>query len=93
VSAVRRVLGGEVYLSRKMSSWFLERIVIPGAKGVGQQRRAQRGKGGHGEELLPQRHREHGDEGILKILKWDPKRAFNFLPFFFRNSVFSVSLW
>jgi DNA-binding CsgD family transcriptional regulator len=36
VSAVRRVLGGEVYLSTKMSSWFLERIVIPGAKGVGQ---------------------------------------------------------
>jgi DNA-binding NarL/FixJ family response regulator len=44
VSAVRRVLGGEVYLSRKMSSWFLERIVIPGAKGVGQQRRAQKGE-------------------------------------------------
>jgi DNA-binding NarL/FixJ family response regulator len=36
VSAVRRVLGGEVYLSRKMSSLLLERIVIPGAKGVGQ---------------------------------------------------------
>ncbi|MEA3147071.1 MAG: hypothetical protein QOI53_2608 [Verrucomicrobiota bacterium] len=44
MSAVRRVLGGEVYLSRKMSSWFLERIVIPGAKGVGQQRRAQKGE-------------------------------------------------
>jgi DNA-binding NarL/FixJ family response regulator len=35
VSAVRRVLGGEVYLSRKMSSLFLERIIIPGAKGMG----------------------------------------------------------
>jgi DNA-binding NarL/FixJ family response regulator len=35
VSAVRRVLGGEVYLSGKLSSLFLERVAIPKAKNVG----------------------------------------------------------
>jgi hypothetical protein len=28
--------------------------------------------------ILPQRHREHGDEEILKILKRDPKMCFYF---------------
>jgi hypothetical protein len=32
---------------------------------------------------LPQRNREHEEEGILKILKLDPKRALNFFSIFF----------
>ena len=39
VSAVRRVLGGEVYLSGKMSSLFLERIASPGSKSIGRRSR------------------------------------------------------
>src|ERR1700730_484643 len=70
VSAVRRVLGAEVYLSRKMSSWFLERIVIPGAKGVGQQRRAQRGERGVRRGIITtktQRTRRRRDSENIKM--------------------------
>ena len=37
ISAVRRVLAGEVYLPEKMRSFFLKRIVTTGVKSVGQE--------------------------------------------------------